>query len=280
MAKPDFLVIGAQKGGTTWLDKMFKSHPDVWTPPVKELQFFNELFMEKNFKWTKEHRKKHVERILKQELISDTVNWKNVDLLYLIARKGISHEWYQDIFDFAPAGSKKGEMTPEYSLISKENVQDIYKIYPDMKIILVLREPVSRAMSGIKMRLLQQGFNKESKQEDVDEFVTQCAADWDVIERGNYKRIIETWSEVFGSEKFLYLFSDNLSKNSEGSLRKLSNFLEINVELFSANPKKKVHVGKDYFVSEKPIQVVEKFQKNNYEYYKELKDKDCNIEKG
>ena len=59
MAKPDFLVIGAQKAGTTWLDKMFKSHPDIWTPVVKELQFFNSLYMPEAFQWTHAHRQSH-----------------------------------------------------------------------------------------------------------------------------------------------------------------------------------------------------------------------------
>lgn len=34
---PDFLGIGAQKSGTTWLHDKLWLHPQVWLPPIKEL---------------------------------------------------------------------------------------------------------------------------------------------------------------------------------------------------------------------------------------------------
>ncbi|MGE0611353.1 MAG: sulfotransferase domain-containing protein, partial [Hyphomicrobiales bacterium] len=39
-AKPDFLVIGAQKCGTTWLQEMLHQHPDVFVPEIKEVNYF------------------------------------------------------------------------------------------------------------------------------------------------------------------------------------------------------------------------------------------------
>ena len=38
---PDFLGIGAQKSGTTWLHHNLSQHPGVWMPPVKELHYFD-----------------------------------------------------------------------------------------------------------------------------------------------------------------------------------------------------------------------------------------------
>jgi len=38
---PDFLVIGAQKAGTTWLFQNLRMHPQVWLPPEKEIHFFD-----------------------------------------------------------------------------------------------------------------------------------------------------------------------------------------------------------------------------------------------
>ncbi len=40
---PDFLCVGAQKAGTTWLYQQLDSHPDFWMPPIKELHYFDEL---------------------------------------------------------------------------------------------------------------------------------------------------------------------------------------------------------------------------------------------
>jgi hypothetical protein len=40
---PDFLVIGAQRAGTTWLHRVLSQHPRLWLPPVKELHYFDKL---------------------------------------------------------------------------------------------------------------------------------------------------------------------------------------------------------------------------------------------
>jgi hypothetical protein len=41
---PDFLGIGAQKAGTTWLHECLRCHPELYLPPQKELHYFDEGF--------------------------------------------------------------------------------------------------------------------------------------------------------------------------------------------------------------------------------------------
>lgn len=41
---PDFVGIGAQRSGTTWIYEMLRSHPDVCMSPEKEINFFNESY--------------------------------------------------------------------------------------------------------------------------------------------------------------------------------------------------------------------------------------------
>ena len=43
---PDFLGIGAQKAGTSWLHANLKTHPGVFVPVPKELHFFDRRFEE------------------------------------------------------------------------------------------------------------------------------------------------------------------------------------------------------------------------------------------
>ena len=38
---PDFLIIGAMKSGSTSLSQILTSHPDIFIPPEKELQYFS-----------------------------------------------------------------------------------------------------------------------------------------------------------------------------------------------------------------------------------------------
>ena len=41
---PDFLVIGAQKAGTSWLYRNLRPHPELYLPKAKELHYFDRYF--------------------------------------------------------------------------------------------------------------------------------------------------------------------------------------------------------------------------------------------
>jgi hypothetical protein len=48
---PNFLGIGAQKAGTTWLYANLKMHPQIFMPDEKELHYFNWQSNDKTVKW-------------------------------------------------------------------------------------------------------------------------------------------------------------------------------------------------------------------------------------
>ena len=39
--KPDFVVMGAARSGTTWLYHRLKRHPGIFVPPIKEIHYFD-----------------------------------------------------------------------------------------------------------------------------------------------------------------------------------------------------------------------------------------------
>lgn len=47
---PNFLIIGAQKAGTTWLAKCLGEHPDVFIPEIKEIYYFDRYY-DKGLAW-------------------------------------------------------------------------------------------------------------------------------------------------------------------------------------------------------------------------------------
>jgi hypothetical protein len=53
ISKPNFLVVGAQRCGTTWLHENLRTHPDVFLPATKELNFFSDIksSWSKGFDW-------------------------------------------------------------------------------------------------------------------------------------------------------------------------------------------------------------------------------------
>jgi hypothetical protein len=48
-AWPDFLCVGAQKAGTSWLYHQLTLHPDFWMPPIKEPYYFETLSRVKRY---------------------------------------------------------------------------------------------------------------------------------------------------------------------------------------------------------------------------------------
>ena len=113
MTGPSFLVIGAQKAGTTWLYEMLRLHPQVGLPhqasgPFKEVHF-----------------------------------WDNP------RRRARGLQWYFNRF----RGDKSayGDMTPAYAVLPVSTIREIAALNPGMRLIYTLRNPIERSWSAAGM---------------------------------------------------------------------------------------------------------------------------------
>lgn len=270
MAAPHFLCIGAQKAGTTWLHQVLNSHESIWLPPVKEIQFLNELYLPEAFTWTGDHRKRHAEAEIKRIAQADTMDINRLRACIHILSEHVSYEWYEQIFDFAPNNSIRGEMTPEYSLLPVKAIDEIISRYSDLKVILVMREPADRAVSAIKMRLSRNPELSQSEAEKNATIIT-WATEWDIIERGNYKRIISEWGSALPAGNLLALLSDELLLYPERCIKEVCSFLGIKQDAFTFNLHKKIHVGEKITVSDDAKAAIAQAQASNIEWYKDNK---------
>ena len=107
MTLPTFLGLGAPRSGTTWLNTLLASHPDVYTPTLRdEINFFDQYYG-RGLSW--------YETLFPQPEHADR---------------------YQAI----------GEISPQY-LACDECPDRIFKTLPASKLIVMLRHPVNRAYS-------------------------------------------------------------------------------------------------------------------------------------
>ncbi len=107
MTLPTFLGIGAPRAGTTWLNTLLRSHPDVYTPGLRdEINFFDQYY-ERGLGW--------------------------YETLFPPGEKAVR---YRAI----------GEISPQY-LECAACPQRIHATLPRCKLILMLRHPVTRAYS-------------------------------------------------------------------------------------------------------------------------------------
>lgn len=132
---PQFLVVGAAKSGTTSLFHYLNQHPDIFIPPRKECRFFSQ--MPGNF------------------IGGEAAAFQN-DVIKTI-------EEYEVLF----AGNEskiKGDISNDYLFYYKKSVRNIKKyLDDDVKIIIVLRNPVDRAYSNYlhAVRLLSEPLSFE-----------------------------------------------------------------------------------------------------------------------
>lgn len=113
MAEPNFLIIGAEKSGTTWLYDRLRRHPDVFMPEVKEIHYFNQL--------DSNHQPRR--------------NYERHDF-----------EWYEDHFRAREGEAAVGEVTPMY-LCDKQASKRIRTHLPNVRLVACLRYPTDRAYS-------------------------------------------------------------------------------------------------------------------------------------
>src|SRR5262245_62109605 len=104
-ACPDFLFVGAQKAGTSWLYGQLERHPDFWMPPVKELHYLNSLNRTRRF---------HPPRCRDQR-----------DTCFLDGMKNLSALSYINLENYGRLFEKKGSLVSDdislaYSTVSDE----------------------------------------------------------------------------------------------------------------------------------------------------------------
>ncbi len=218
--KPDLICIGAQKAATTWVFRVLAARPDTWTPPIKEVHFFNHLHVAAH-PWT--------EWLVRQYLSAAEASYLRDTPLpdpdYLEWLKGLKtppildEAWYQRLFAPAPPDRLALEATPEYSVVPPEGVDHIAAFLPETRFIYMIRDPVSRALSHLRMNLSRQETLPETE-DDWD----AVAADPALWERGDYASYVPRWKGKFGPDRLLFLPYGDVAARPAATLRAIERF--------------------------------------------------------
>ncbi len=200
---PSFLCIGAQKAATSWLWVMLRQHPQVWMPPLKEIHFFDHLYIPENRAWTPSHIKKGVTEALKWHVENETINLDHFKYLVDLAMVNpFTEDWYRFCYNRTTAKGKiLGDITPEYCTLPEEGVEYVKQLLgSNLKIIYLIRNPVERAISQLKMNLTRRGQEGEN-----ENFWIAAAKQPVIYQRGDYETYIPRWESIFPKENILYL---------------------------------------------------------------------------
>ncbi|HWY15783.1 MAG TPA: sulfotransferase [Rhizomicrobium sp.] len=223
---PDFICIGAQKGGTTWLDHMLRQHPDIWLPPTKEVHYFNRVLERKTAASKDEATKIDAARMqsillsMRRVLNSGRGLAERIAEIYCLSLIGTpepTDETYGRIFQTAPKNMLCGEITPNYARLPDESVQHMIRLQPNLKVIFVLRDPIERDWSHLRM----QDQRGELQQFTHAERLLKAAL------RGysDYMTTIDCYRRHVPAANFLILFFDDIATQPGRLLADLCAFL-------------------------------------------------------
>jgi hypothetical protein len=207
-AGPDFLCIGAHKAGTTWLYQQLDSHPDFWMPPVKELHYFDQL--------------SRVQRVADPRCRDERDRRFLERLKSLAAEPGIDLENYGRLFE-PKASLLSGDVSPNYSALSEEVIQQVVGCFPNLKVLFMARDPVERVWSHLSMEVHYRQIEPfdVTNIDDVNQHVSRRG----LLLRSYPSAVVARWKCYVHPEKFRVYFFDDLQSNPTELRRSILRFL-------------------------------------------------------
>ena len=212
---PDFLIIGAQKCGTTWLWEMLNQHPDTDLPSKKEHHFFSK---------THKYRAGFDQylTIFKNISPSKVTGEGSTSYLYDRVRKNI-HMEYKNV--------KIDHNLPSIPELIAQKM-------PHIKIIIILRDPVKRAISSYYHFIRARNYSPMERFGDVIKKHPNRL----IIEFGHYPKYIKLWKQYVNKENMrIYILEEDIKKCPEILFKDLFSFLNIDKEYMPENFRSAIH---------------------------------------
>ncbi len=202
---PDFLIIGAQRCGTTLLYDLLCQHPHVIPASQKEVHFFDIRF-QKGVDW--------YESFFKE--VEDKKNQTKSCLT--------------------------GEATPYY-LFNPLVPERSFKLIPKTKLIVLLRNPIDRAFSHYQLEIrlgneeltFEDAINNEEKRLGNEEqkflknenYTSFNHQHFSYLNRGIYVDQLQKWEKFFPKKQFFIIQSEQFFSEPNKILKQLFEFLEL-----------------------------------------------------
>ncbi len=253
---PDFLGIGAQKAGTTWLSNNLAPHPGIWMPPLKEIHYFDEKMGDPSNallripakllgrsvtdrRWRRQVRQRTARhlRVARKRgpkaLSGRDLLW---ELRYYAAKP--DDRWYAALFE-GGGGQVAGEITPAYSMLEPAAISHVHALMPDAKIIFMMRNPIERAWSQATMsfdKLKKRPIDTAEEHELQRNFGSRGSR-----LRTDYLRTLENWGSLYPEDRIFVGFLEDVNFFPGELLKSLYGFLGVDPSFEPPGVSKVVH---------------------------------------
>ena len=187
-----FLIVGAQKAGSSWLADCLRRHPDVYILP-REVHYFD------------------------------------VD-----AHFNRGAEWYATFFQNAEPNQLLGEKTPsltiERSIGCRNHIPErLFNHNPDLRLLIVLRDPVKRALSALSHHLWNRRLPPTaSVRELLFGRYSDEAHKWAILDEGLYYKQLSHFWDVFDRKQVgIWVFESDVLRRPKETLEEVADFIGV-----------------------------------------------------
>lgn len=199
--KVDFFCVGVAKAGTTSLHDLLELQEKICLPKRKETNYFSFGVSGKP--------------AFTGPLDQSSVNDPTITSL----------DEYIDDFERTP-GCLTGEVCPSYMLSGA--ARNVHRHNPDARIIILLREPVSRAFSNYQ-HLVRDGreqltFDDALAAED-DRLSQGWEWFWGLKQNSLYADSVREYLDIFGKDQIKVIFFEDFIKDQENQLKDVMGFI-------------------------------------------------------
>lgn len=205
--KVDFIIVGAQKSGTTTLSRILEQHASISFCNKKEPNFW-----------------------------CSTTDWeRDIDAYHqrFESKEGVLYGEASTSYTFHPlynmGGKRQIKMSNSWSrfsanmlpfkVVNVNIVEDLFEYNPQMKFIYIVRNPYERIISAYKHFYHRAYVNSEINQAVVDNSV--------FLDISRYYTQIKPYIDQFGRDNVLLLDFEKLKTNQKEVRESLSDFLEL-----------------------------------------------------
>jgi hypothetical protein len=219
-----FVCVGAQKAGTTWLARTLQTHPDLFLTPVTEIHYFDHI---RGITEHLSHRKRRSRyRKYHQRLLTQWHHFGQHRSQWAwyrdYMRNPINDEWYASLFRHRGGKRFAGEVTPEYAALGKEGFEHLKTLAPEVRVLFIMRNPVTRAWSQALHLCRSRGLDA-TRQSPETMFALLEEPQFQKL--GNYIATLDAMAAVLRPDQTLELFYEDIHKDRLDALKQVCGFI-------------------------------------------------------
>ncbi len=203
---PNFIIAGCSKSGTTTIADYLASHPEVYFSRIKEPRYFAFPGVKPEFEGPGDEGR-----------FNKTTVW----------------DWgeYKNLFAEAASGNYKaiGEGSPIYCA-AHEPAALIKKTLPDVKIVIVIRNPIERVISSYTHNV-RDGYENlplaEALRAEESRKRSNWARHWHYKSLGHVSEFLQTYLNTFDAQNLMFVLYDDFKANNQQVMDDIHGFLGV-----------------------------------------------------